>query len=181
MTFDQSLVGGANLFYNPDLAMSLENMNFLSPDGVSYSFDKRANGSARGEGIGMLVVKSLTKAIEDGDTIRAVVRATGANQDGRTPGITQPSAEAQEAMIRDTYKSAGLNMDKTAFVEAHGTGTALGDPIEAQAIGNAFKTSRQTDAPIYVGAMKTNIGHLEATSGIASLPDIRLTTAKDIG
>lgn len=98
----------------------MSDMTFLSPDGISYAFDHRANGYSRGEGLGLVVIKLLSRAIEDGDTIRAVIRATGANQDGRTPGITQPNAEAQIALIRDTYRSAGLDPGVTRFFEAHG-------------------------------------------------------------
>lgn len=95
-------------------------MQMLSPDGVSYSFDHRANGYARGEGAVVLVLKRLSDAIRDSDVIRAVVRATGSNQDGRTPGITQPSAESQEQLIRQVYRSCNLGFESTRYVEAHG-------------------------------------------------------------
>ncbi|KAH8652666.1 putative polyketide synthase [Tricladium varicosporioides] len=163
------IVGGCNLIYSPESSMALGDMNFLSPDGISYSFDTRANGYARGEGFGIIILKQLDKALQDGDNIRAVVRATGTNQDGHTPGITQPSGKAQEDMIRQLYANAGLDMGLTAFVEAHGTGTSLGDPIEANAIGNAFKDSRLSEIPLYLGAVKSNIGHLEGASGVAGL------------
>lgn len=140
-----------------------------SKDGVSYSFDHRANGYARGEGYGIVIIKSLSQALKDGDTIRAVIRATSTNQSGRMPGITQPSSVAQESMIRHAYSLAGLDLSETALVEAHGTGTPLGDPVEATAIGNAFGTSRKHSGPLYVGALKSNIGHLEGASGIAGL------------
>lgn len=146
----------------------LANAGFLSPDSICYSFDQRANGYARGEGFGIVILKSLSKALEDNDTIRAVIRGSRTNQDGRTPGLTQPSIEAQERLIRETYRSAGLDMRTTRFVEAHGTGTALGDPIEAIAIGSAFKDEATTE-PVYIGAVKSNIGHLEGASGIAGL------------
>lgn len=146
----------------------LVNANFLSPDSICYSFDNRANGYSRGEGIGIVILKSLSKALQDNDTIRAVIRASGANQDGRTPALTQPSSTAQERLIRDTYKSGGLDMRTTRYVEAHGTGTVIGDPIEATAIGSAFKDETQS-LPIYIGAVKSNIGHLEGASGIAGL------------
>ncbi|KUJ10154.1 reducing type I polyketide synthase [Mollisia scopiformis] len=166
---EMSIVGGCNLTYNPETSICLSDLGFLSPDGISYSFDERANGYARGEGFGIVILKSLSKAVRDGNTIRAVVRATGSNQDGRTPGITQPSMKAQETLIRETYQAAGLDMGKTAFVEAHATGTTLGDPIEAAALGNAFKTSRETISHLHVGAVKSNIGHLEGASGVAGL------------
>lgn len=167
------------MIYNPETSMDLADLGFLSPDGQCYSFDHRANGYARGEGIGVVIVKSLSKALEDGDTIRAVVRGTGANQDGRTPGLTQPSIQAQETLIRSVYESNGLDMSKTMFIEAHGTGTSLGDPIEARAIGNAFRSCTGRD-PLYVGAVKANIGHLEGASGVASLIKTILSLEKGV-
>ena len=100
----------------------LDNLNFLSHDSRCWSFDERANGYARGEGIGVVVLKRLSEAVRDGDTIRAVIRASGLNQDGRTPGISQPSGRLQETLIRDTYRRAGLDMSLTRYFEAHGTG-----------------------------------------------------------
>ncbi|RDL35202.1 uncharacterized protein BP5553_07133 [Venustampulla echinocandica] len=166
---NMSLVGGCNLTYAPDYFNILTNLNMLSHDGRSFAFDSRANGYARGEGFGVVILKRLEDAIADGDTIRGVIRSTGCNQDGRTPGITQPSSVAQEALIRETYRKAGLSMTMTRFCEAHGTGTALGDPIEAMAVGCAFKDSRTSKDPLIVGALKSNIGHLEGASGIAGL------------
>ena len=103
------------------------------------------------------------------DGIRAIVRGTGTNQDGRTPGITQPNKDAQEILIRDTYISAGLDLKTTRFFEAHGTGTPIGDPTEAGAISAVFKSQRPPTEPLYIGAVKSNIGHLEGASGLASL------------
>lgn len=101
-------------------------MNFVSPDSRCFSFDDRANGYGRGEGVGVLVLKRLIDALNNGDTIRAVVRSTGSNQDGRTSGgITQPSRDAQERLIKETYQKSGLNMQTTRYVEAHGTGTPV--------------------------------------------------------
>lgn len=128
----------------------LSNMAMLSPDSRCFSFDERANGYGRGEGFGVLILKRLSDALRDGDTIRAVVRSTGSNQDGHTPGITQPSKDAQETLIRETYEKAGLSMNSTRFFEAHGTGTAVGDPIEAYALGAAFRKSRSSYDPLYV-------------------------------
>lgn len=165
---DMSLVGGCNLILAPDTSMvHLSNLGFFSPDGICYAFDSRANGYAKGEGIGMVAIKRLADAVRDGDTIRAVIRATASNQDGRTPGITQPSKQAQTENIRDAYRAGGLDLETTGFFEAHGTGTQIGDVLEADAIRSAFQ--RGKDNPLYVGALKSNIGHLEAGSGIASL------------
>ncbi|KAL8650013.1 MAG: hypothetical protein Q9210_004076, partial [Variospora velana] len=175
----------------------LDSLNFLSTDSRCWSFDERANGYGRGEGIAVVVLKRLTDAVRDGDTIRAVIRATALNQDGRTPGITQPSGRMQEVLIRDTYRRAGLDMSITRFFEAHGTGeerlpqdsevylfrgtgTAVGDPIEAAAIGNSFKKHRTPEKPLYVGAVKSNIGHLEGASGIAGLIKTILVLEKGV-
>ncbi|MCJ1389265.1 hypothetical protein MMC18_002121 [Xylographa bjoerkii] len=164
-----ALVGGCNLFFSPDSMVMLSDLNFLSPDSKCYSFDHRANGYARGEGFGVVVLKPLFDALRDGNTIRAVIRATGSNQDARTPGITQPSSRAQEALIRDTYQAAGLDLATTRFFEAHGTGTPVGDPIEVSAIEAAFRDQTPKDEPLFIGAVKSNIGHLEGASGIAGL------------
>lgn len=168
------------MFFNPDNMTSMANLGMLSPDGICYSFDHRANGYARGEGYGFLVIKRLSDALKDGDTIRAIIRATGSNQDGKTPGITQPNGDAQERLIRDTYRSAGLERKLTRYFEAHGTGTPTGDPIEARAIAMAFDGERSEDDPLYIGSVKTNIGHLEGASGIASLIKTLLVLEKGV-
>lgn len=111
---------GSNLMLSPELSLYLANMNMISPDGISYSFDQRANGYSRGEGVIVLVLKTLSSAIQNSDPIRAVIRATGSNQDGRTPGITQPSFTAQESLIRQVYRTGGLGIESTRYVEAHG-------------------------------------------------------------
>ena len=113
----QAIVGGCNLFYNPDTMITETDLQFLSPESKCHSFDHRANGYARGEGIGVVVIKRLSKALEDGNTIRAVIRATAANQDGRTPGITQPSSTQQEHLIRQAYRAAGLPLEDTTYFE----------------------------------------------------------------
>ncbi|EHA21280.1 hypothetical protein ASPNIDRAFT_118598 [Aspergillus niger ATCC 1015] len=158
---------GCNIILAPEMTIGLDNLGLLSRDSHSYSFDKRANGYARGEGVGAVVIKRLDDAIADGDSVRAVIRSSSSNQDGRTPGILQPSKDAQVRLIRDTYQKAGLDMGVTRYFEAHGTGTPIGDPIEARAIGTAFRSYRSEQAPLYVGSVKSNIGHLEGASGIA--------------
>ncbi|KAI1490502.1 putative polyketide synthase [Biscogniauxia mediterranea] len=149
------IVAGCNLLLGPDFFITLSSLGFVSPDGVSHAFDSRANGYGRGEGFGVLVIKPLKTALGDGDTIRAVIRATHTNQNGRT-SLAQPSKELQARLIRDTYSNAQLDMSLTRFFEAHGTGTAIGDPTEAMAIGKT-------------GALKANIGHLEGAAGIAGV------------
>jgi len=143
-------VTGCNLIHSLDLTIGLSNMGFLSPDGMCHSFDKRANGYARGEGFGALIIKPIQEALRDGDTIRAVIRATASNQNGRT-NLAHPSREAQTRLIRETYRRARLDMSVTQYVETHGTGTATGDPIEAAAVGEAFRTSRRDQQnPIFM-------------------------------
>ncbi|KAI1375107.1 hypothetical protein F4677DRAFT_455044 [Hypoxylon crocopeplum] len=164
---DSALVGSLGLMLLPNFGVFITSMSFLSPDDKCHSFDARANGYARGEGGGFIVLKRLDDAIKNGDTIRAVIRATGANQDGRTLGITQPSAQRQEELIRSTYASAGLDFDTTNYFEAHGTGTKAGDPAECSVIGSVFGPTRQR--PMLVGAVKSNIGHLEGASAIPSI------------
>ncbi|KAG9506470.1 Type I Iterative PKS, partial [Fusarium musae] len=166
---DMALAAGCNLFYNPDTIIPLTALGFLSPDGRCYSFDERANGYSRGEGFGMVVLKRLSDAIRDGDCIRAIVRGSSSNQDGNSPGITQPTRQAQVDLINAAYRSAGLSKTQTRFFEAHGTGTPVGDPIEASAISGAFSEYRSEQEPMVVGAVKTNIGHLEGSAGIAGL------------
>ncbi|KAJ4403512.1 hypothetical protein N0V85_005079 [Neurospora sp. IMI 360204] len=164
-----AVVAGCNLFYNPDTVIPLTSLGFLSPDGKCYSFDHRANGYSRGEGFGVAVLKRLSDALRDGDTIRAVIRNTCTNQDGRSPGITQPTREAQANLIKQSYEALGLDRGLTRYFEAHGTGTPVGDPIEASAISDAFSEFRTPEDPLYVGAVKSNIGHLEGAAGIAGL------------
>jgi acyl transferase domain-containing protein len=142
---------------------------FLSPEGRCYSFDDRAEGYGRGEGVGCIMLKPLEHALRDRDTIRAIVRNTGSNQDGKTPGITFPSGDAQTALIRSVYAKAGLNPSETAYVEAHGTGTQAGDPIEAGALSAVFGKSRPEGDRLRIGSVKSNLGHLEGASGVAGL------------
>lgn len=155
--------------YHPDFMKMMTTFKFLSPDSRSWSFDHRANGYSRGEGLAVVIVKRLADALRDGDTIRCVIRGTGTNQDGRTPGITQPSQVAQVELIERTYKQSNIDMEPTRFFEAHGTGTKVGDPVEANAIGMAFGKYRTEDDPLYIGAVKANLGHLEGCSGLAGI------------
>ncbi|RYP64846.1 hypothetical protein DL769_006521 [Monosporascus sp. CRB-8-3] len=172
-----ALACGSNLILGPENYIFESKLNMLSPDGLSRMWDRDANGYARGDGVAAVVLKTLSAAISDGDHIECVIRETGVNQDGATTGITMPSATAQEALIRETYAKAGLNLgveaNRPQFFEAHGTGTPAGDPIEAQAIRRAFYGDEEdgglTDEPLYVGSIKTVLGHTEGTAGIAAL------------
>jgi acyl transferase domain-containing protein len=168
----QAIVGGSNLVFHPDFMLIMSNMDFLSPTSRCHSFDHRANGYARGDGISVVILKRLSIALQDNDTIRAVIRATALNQDGRTPGgITQPSGDAQQTLIRETFERTRLDMAPVRFFEAHGTGTVIGDPTEARAIGSVFREHghRSPESPLFVGAVKSNIGHLEGGSGLAGV------------
>jgi hybrid polyketide synthase/nonribosomal peptide synthetase ACE1 len=137
-------------------------------------WDEDADGYARGEGVAAVVLKRLSDAIADGDHIECIIRETGANQDGYSNGITMPSSEAQAALIHQTYARAGLDPqnnpnDRPQFFEAHGTGTKAGDPKEAAAIHKSFGKRTDDDVPLYVGSVKTVIGHTEGAAGLAGL------------
>lgn len=175
-----ALVVGTNMLLSPEASVLLSNGDFLSPDGVCYSFDHRASGYARGEGIVSLLIKPVSDAVRDGDMIRAVIRAIGSNQDGRTPVISQPSAKRQEDLIRHVYHKAGLDLAPVRYVEAHGTGTRVGDPIEMEALGRVFGTHRSASAPLYVGSIKANIGHSEGSAGLAGVLKAMLVLEKAV-
>ncbi|KAK1975195.1 beta-ketoacyl synthase domain-containing protein [Colletotrichum cereale] len=164
-----AVVGGCNLILTPEMTLKLDAAGVLGPDGRSYSFDHRANGYARGEGFGAVVLKRVSDAVRDGDVIRAVIRNSSTNQDGRSPGITQPTKAGQVALIRHVYDRANLDPSLTRFAEAHGTGTPVGDPIEASALAEVFAPHRSPDEPLFVGALKSNVGHLEGAAGVAAV------------
>ncbi|KAK1988362.1 mycocerosic acid synthase [Colletotrichum cereale] len=159
---------GTNVLLSPEMGLELNGLGVLDPASTSKSFDKKANGYGRGEGIAAVVLKRLSDAVRDGDTIRAVIRNTGCNHDGHSPGLTAPSQEAQSELMRLTYAQAQLNPSETRFFEAHGTGTNVGDPTEASAISGMFNPYRSAEEPLIIGALKSNIGHTEGNSGIAS-------------
>jgi acyl transferase domain-containing protein len=152
----------------------------LSLEGKSYPWDTRASGYGRGEGVATIVIKPLEDAIRDGDPVRAVIRQTALNQDGKTQTITSPSLQAQQELIRTCYDRARLNPADTTYVEAHMTGTPTGDPVEAEAIGSVFSQGRRKGEQLYVGSVKSNIGHTEATSGLASVIKVVLALEKGL-
>ncbi|OJJ49991.1 hypothetical protein ASPZODRAFT_109969 [Penicilliopsis zonata CBS 506.65] len=164
-----SIVGGSNLLLNPQTFIALSNLGLLSNEGKCFSFDHRASGYGRGDGVCSILLKPLADALRDGDPIRAVIRETGVNQDGRTSTITTPSQRAQELLIRDCYVRAGLDPKDTTYVEAHGTGTIAGDGTELNAIGTVFGENRSPEEPMCIGSIKANFGHLESASGLASI------------
>ena len=171
---DMGIVGGANLCFTPESMSPLAHLNFFSPDSRCYSFDHRANGYSRGDGYGVLVLKPLSKALADRDPIRAIIRGTASNENGRTVGgITKVNLEAQRALIETAYRNFGLDPGLTRYVEAHAPGTE-GDIVEATALASVFSQHRSTESPLYMGSVKANIGHLEGASGIGSLVKVIL-------
>ncbi|KAK0758949.1 hypothetical protein N5P37_008436 [Trichoderma harzianum] len=173
---DQVLVGGSNLILDPDKMSIISSMQFLSPDGRCYSFDSRASGYARGEGVVAILLKPLSAALRDGDTIRSVIRGSAVVSDGKTPGITMPSPVSQYATIQRAYKTAGLDPRETVYVEAHGTGTNAGDNCEATAFNKAFCSDRSDK--LIIGSVKSNLGHTECVSGLAGLVKVLLMLEK---
>ncbi|MGH7993940.1 MAG: type I polyketide synthase, partial [Limisphaerales bacterium] len=167
-----AVVAGVNALINHDNFVAFSRMSMLSPDGRCKAFDASANGFVRAEGVGAIILKSLSRALADGDKIHAVIRSTAANQDGRTNGITVPSLQAQAALVREACQAADILPGEINYIEAHGTGTPVGDPIEANALGMALGEDRRQPCPI--GSVKTNIGHLEAAAGMASLIKVAL-------
>ncbi len=164
---DLAVVGGVNLILSPVSTISLTKIQALSPDGRCKTFDARADGMARGEGCGAVVLKRLSSALADGDPIRALIRGSAVNQDGASTSFTSPNVLAQQAVIRKALESAGVDPADVDYVEAHGTGTALGDPIEIEALKATYGRPRPDGRPCVIGAVKTNLGHLEGASGIA--------------
>ncbi|KAK2603556.1 hypothetical protein QQS21_004236 [Conoideocrella luteorostrata] len=178
---------GSNLILGPESFIAESNLKMLSPDGVGRMWDQDANGYARGDGVAVVIVKKLSEALRDGDHVECVIRETGINQDGATSGITTPSASAQEALIRSTYLKASLDIskpqDRPQYFEAHGTGTPAGDPAEAEAIHRAFfgdevahavrpqaaLDSERESSILFVGSVKTVLGHTESTAGLAGV------------
>jgi acyl transferase domain-containing protein len=141
----------------------------FNDQGRSYTFDDRGNGYGRGEGVGMIALKRLDDALRDGDNIRAVIRSSGINSDGRTNGIMLPSQTAQERLARSLFRNLPFTPADVQYAEAHGTGTKAGDDVEMKTIRNVFCQGRDSQNPIFVGATKPNIGHSEAASGTAGL------------
>src|SRR5580693_4956752 len=166
---DVALAAGVNLLLAPGVFRAFDQTGALSPTGACHAFDADADGFVRGEGCGVVVLKRLSDAVRDGDRLLAVVRGSAVNQDGRSNGLLAPNPAAQMAVLRSAYANAGVPPQEVDYVEAHGTGTPLGDPIEARALGTVLGRGRAEDAPLLIGTVKTNIGHLEAAAGMAGL------------
>ncbi|HKP39823.1 MAG TPA: type I polyketide synthase [Mycobacterium sp.] len=162
-----AIAAGVNLLLSPAVFHGFDEAGALSPSGVCHAFDADADGFVRGEGCGVVVLKRLGDAIRDGDRVLAVVRGSAVNQDGRSNGLMAPNPSAQMAVLRAAYANAGVAPQEVDYVETHGTGTLLGDPIEARALGTVLGRGRPEQAPLLIGAIKSNLGHLEAAAGIA--------------
>ncbi|WP_137145033.1 polyketide synthase Pks13 [Mycolicibacterium sp. CR10] len=177
---DVVIAGGVNALITPLVTVGFDEVGgVLAPDGRIKSFSQDADGYARSEGGGMLVFKRLADARRDGDDILAVIAGGAVNHDGRSNGLLAPNPDAQEAVLRKAYKDAGIDPRTVDYVEAHGTGTILGDPIEADALGRVIGRGRADDKPAYLGAVKSNLGHLESAAGAASLAKMALSLRND--
>jgi acyl transferase domain-containing protein len=164
-----AMAGGVTVIITPDGFIGFSQAGMLSPDGKCKAFAAEANGFVRGEGAGIVLLKPLSQALADGDPIQGVILGSALNQDGHTNGISLPSTEAQAQLVRDACADAGILPQDVGFVEAHGTGTAVGDPIEAIALAEALCANRPADAPLPIGSVKTNLGHLETAAGVVGL------------
>ncbi|MCS4300951.1 type I polyketide synthase [Chryseobacterium sp. BIGb0232] len=162
---DMALAGGVNLLLFQESTALFSSLNILSPECRSKSFDAEANGTVRGEGCGIVVLKKLADAVKAGDHIHAVIKASGVNQGGLSSGPTVPHGPSQEMLLKEVWKKAGISENGPDYIEAHGTGTEIGDPIEMNSIIHLLPQERQS--PVYVGTVKSNLGHLEAAAGVA--------------
>ncbi len=166
MTANRALAGGVNLILSGEVSANLAQAQMLSPSGRCQTLDAQADGYVRGEGCGLILLKPLSAALRDKDTIHAVIEGSAVNQDGRSNGITAPNKTAQMAVLRKAMRQANCSASDIAYVELHGTGTPLGDPIEFEALAAVLGSA---PTPCALGAVKTNLGHLESAAGIASL------------
>lgn len=172
---DLALASGTNLMLGPLSHVVMSKVRVLSAAGRCRTFDAAADGLVRSEGVGVLVLKRLSDALAAGDNVLAVIRGTAVNQDGPSGGLTVPSKQAQERVIRDALENAKVHSHEVSYVEAHGTGTQLGDPIELRALGAAYGKDRPADNPLYVGSVKTNFGHAEPAAGVAGMMKVILS------
>jgi myxalamid-type polyketide synthase MxaE and MxaD len=166
---DVALAAGVHLIVTPETSIFLSRARALAPDGRCKPFDASADGYGRGEGCGVVVLKRLSAAKAAGDTLLAVIRGSAVNHDGPSSGLTVPNGRAQQALIRSALEGAGVAPKDIGYIEAHGTGTSLGDPIEADALASVLGEGHSPEQPLWVGSVKSNIGHLEAAAGIAGL------------
>ncbi|MFF9481894.1 SDR family NAD(P)-dependent oxidoreductase [Streptomyces sp. NPDC014733] len=164
-----ALAAGVNVILAPTFAVNFSKAGVMSPDGRCKTFDASANGYVRSEGAGVVVLKPLSRALADRDTVYGVIRGGAVNQDGRSNGLMAPNPHAQEAVLRAAYADAGVRPERVQYVEAHGTGTVLGDPIEAKALAAVLTAGRDSAEPCLIGSVKSNIGHMEAAAGMGGL------------
>ena len=177
---DVAVAGGVNALITPAVTLGFDEIGqVLAPDGRIKSFSADADGYTRSEGAAMLVLKRVDDARRDGDQILAVIAGSAVNHDGRSNGLIAPNPDAQADVLRRAYKDAGINPRTVDYIEAHGTGTVLGDPIEAQALGRVIGRGRAADKPALLGAIKTNVGHMESAAGAASLAKMVLALQHD--
>ncbi|MBV9515395.1 MAG: acyltransferase domain-containing protein, partial [Mycobacteriaceae bacterium] len=177
---DVVIAGGVNALITPLVTVGFDEVGgVLAADGRIKSFSADADGYARSEGGGMLVLKRVDDARRDGDQILAVIAGSAVNHDGRSNGLLAPNPDAQADVLRRAYKDAGINPRTVDYIEAHGTGTILGDPIEAEALGRVVGKGRPADKPALLGAVKSNVGHLESAAGAASLAKMVLALQHD--
>jgi acyl transferase domain-containing protein/acyl-CoA synthetase (AMP-forming)/AMP-acid ligase II/acyl carrier protein len=170
-----ALAGGVNLLLSPVASINLSRAHMLAHDSHCKTFDASADGYVRGEGCGVVVLKRLSDARADGDNVLALIRGSAVNQDGRSSGLTAPNGPAQEAVIRQALENGNIEPGSVSYVEAHGTGTPLGDPIEVNALAAVYGQGRDRAAPVLIGSVKTNVGHLEAAAGMAGLIKVVLS------
>ncbi len=173
-----ALAGGVNLMLSPDLTIAFSQASMMAADGRCKTFDARADGYVRGEGCGVVVLKRLQDALGDNDQIYALLRGWAVNQDGSSNGLTAPNGPAQQQVVQLALERAGVAPEAVQYVEAHGTGTRLGDPIEVNSLQSVLMSNRSQDQPCWLGSVKTNIGHLEAAAGIASVIKVALSLSE---
>jgi acyl transferase domain-containing protein len=173
---DMAIICGTALHFDPTIFVTMTDFGMLSTDGRCRHFDANASGYVRGDGVCAVILRKQHAAELNGNNIRAIVRGTGANHDGTKEGLTLPNPKAQADLVRDVYSAAGLIPKDTGYFEAHGTGTKAGDPREASGLGAVFAADRTE--PLYVGSIKTNIGHLEGASGLAGVIKSMLSVEK---
>ncbi len=166
---DLALAGGVQLMLTPEIGILLSKTRVLSAKGKCSTFSQEADGFVRGEGCGMIALKRLSDAVKDKDNILALIKGSAVNHDGKSSGLTAPNGLAQQALISKALANARLTPDDLSYIETHGTGTPLGDPIEVEAIAKMFTSNRTKENPLWIGSVKTNIGHLESAAGVAGL------------
>lgn len=177
---DYALVGGVKVNIIPGVKQEESDLNIKSDDGYTRSFDNDASGTGLGEGVAAILIKSVKKAVEDRDNIYAVIKGSAVNQDGTSLGITAPNSKAQEKVIIKAWESANIDPNTISYIEAHGTATKLGDPVEIKGITNAFKKKTDKKQFCAIGSLKSNIGHLDATAGIAGVIKAALAVKEGI-